>query len=844
MRIVFTLTITAALPFFTAPAEARQSQADRPSDRPAARALNPDANPLAALNDELKRVLAAAGVPFSDEQERAIALMMEERRRASEELFGNLMDFRGGPTQGQEADRLRSAIEWMRGEYLRLLANYLTPEQDAAWQAHLTAKRSEPGPVERAASAASETQYVRLNNNVFTAENPGYGGGDGRGNFQGGGNNQGTEVIQRGGVGAWHGNAQFLIKDDALNARNAFAGNKPPYQERRLAADVSGPTVPGRLTTAIGFNQTKTENVTTIRATLPEGIYALGITRPNTFRNLQLRNVLQLADQHSVRTFARYATETSRDQGIGDFTLPERRYDQFRRQFGGGIFPFSALSSRSLLEFRLELFGNENENVPFSEAVQINVLDAFNRGGAQNRSETSNRNYQFGNLFTHVRGRVTLKTGIEGAYRQRRSVSTNNFGGAFTFSSLEAFLGGRPLTFRITRGNPRLEVSQLEMSGFLQADVTFTPQLSVLLGVRYDAQENLDDYDNIAPRLAVAYAPSPATVIRAGGGIFYDRFQIDMLQNQRRFSGTHQYEIVIDNPSYPDPFAGGTLRQTLPSVRVTDPHLAAPYNIVGMISLERTFFTNLLLTVTYDLQREYNRFRMRNLNAPYDATSPVLRACRPELPAEACVKPDPTRGHVFNLESTGREIRHALRLSARKRFSIFNGTVTYQLQRAHGDVQGGDGTLASDSYNLRADWGRAPWPLHTINGNLNARLPLGVFLNGAVSYNSGRYYTITTGRDDNRDSNVNDRPPGVPPNSLRGPQYLNWDFNLSKAFFFRRAPGSATSGTNMNVFVNMTNAFNHVHYGVPSGVMTSPNFRRSTSASNPREIEAGVRFQF
>ena len=47
-----------------------------------------------------------------------------------------------------------------------------------------------------------------------------------------------------------------------------------------------------------------------------------------------------------------------------------------------------------------------------------------------------------------------------------------------------------------------------------------------------------------------------------------------------------------------------------------------------------------------------------------------------------------------------------------------------------------------------------------------------------------------------------------------------------------------------NVFANMTNAFNHVHLGTPSGVMTSPNFRRITSAFDPREIEVGIRFQF
>jgi hypothetical protein len=197
----------------------------------------------------------------------------------------------------------------------------------------------------------------------------------------------------------------------------------------------------------------------------------------------------------------------------------------------------------------------------------------------------------------------------------------------------------------------------------------------------------------------------------------------------------------------------------------------------------------------------------------------------------------------MQLESTGRETRHGLRLSVRKRFSIFNGTLNYGLQRTHSDAQG-DVSTSTDAYNPRADWGRSQQPLHQMNGNLNASLPLGVFVSGSVTAHSGRYYTITTGNDDNRDSNVSDRPPGLAPNTERGPKYMSVDFNISKAFFLRRAPGSSTSGTNFNVFVNMTNAFNHVHYGTPSGVMTSPNFRRIYSASDPREIEMGVRFQF
>jgi hypothetical protein len=44
--------------------------------------------------------------------------MMEERLQASESLFGGLMDFRGGLTSGQQAERLQSAIGWLRNEFL------------------------------------------------------------------------------------------------------------------------------------------------------------------------------------------------------------------------------------------------------------------------------------------------------------------------------------------------------------------------------------------------------------------------------------------------------------------------------------------------------------------------------------------------------------------------------------------------------------------------------------------------------------------------------------------------------------------------------------------------------
>src|SRR6185503_10507738 len=103
----------------------------------------------------------------------------------------------------------------------------------------------------------AQTQYVRINNNAFTAEDGPYRfGQNGRGQ-------PATQVVDRGGAGAFHGNGQFLFKDESLNARNPFANNKPPYQERQANFDVSGAIIPRRLTTTFSGSQNEAKNVDT-----------------------------------------------------------------------------------------------------------------------------------------------------------------------------------------------------------------------------------------------------------------------------------------------------------------------------------------------------------------------------------------------------------------------------------------------------------------------------------------------------------------------------------------------------------------------------------------------------
>ena len=97
-------------------------------------------NPLDEIRDELMMVLEAAGVPFTAEQQKSVTFVLEESRRASEQLFGSVMDFSSGPPQGEQLDRAMAAIKWMNEDFAKRIRNYLTPEQLAAWDAHVKSR--------------------------------------------------------------------------------------------------------------------------------------------------------------------------------------------------------------------------------------------------------------------------------------------------------------------------------------------------------------------------------------------------------------------------------------------------------------------------------------------------------------------------------------------------------------------------------------------------------------------------------------------------------------------------------------------------------------------------------
>ena len=783
-------------------------------------------NPVDELKDHLTQALKEARIPLTSDQERQLVLLIEEERQAAENLFGETWDFSQGPPQGEQSDQALAGIRWMYDQLTNRVPAYMTVAQRAAWESyqsdHDVAFYVEEDSADDAAQSG-RIQQIRVTNNAFNVETATANGT--RALHERGAR---TEVIERGGVGAFHGNFAGTFQDESLNARNPFARNNPPYYERTIDGNISGPIIRDRLTLNFTVSDNKQENVGTVKAETPTGPFSLGVTRPTLNRYYDLKGVLQLADAHSLNIGFQYATRDSKNENVGDFALPERASRTQTQDYMVDLREISILSERTVHDIRFIWRQDHSETNPFSNATGIIVKDAFTGGGAQNQSRVDGNEYELSNLIYFTGEKLTMRSGFQMLHRRERSISEENFHGEFTFSDLASYRAGTPLQYRVTCCDPWFKLSHTQVGLFSQNDFKLSNTFTLMLGVRYQIQTNIRDRNNVDPRIGFAYALGNETVIRGGFGIFSQRVGFNTIANSR-LDGKRVYEIRIDNPGWPDPFASGSIRPR--SRRQIDPNIKMPYYPVGQISVERSLPNNLFVTLGYEFVRAIRPTRTRDINAPLPGTG---------------IRPNPNEGQVLQWQSSGLSTYHHLRASMRQRFSIVVVSANYRYMHGLSDQEDRRGRrgvwVPVDSYDLRKEWGNTVDPRHIFSASVNARLPLDVYLTTVIEARSGGFYTISTGKDDNGDGVSNDRPPGVLKNSEVGPNYFDVGFNFSKAFELNPAAGSA--GPQMNVFANLSNAFNMPHPGLPSGVVTSPFFMRSFNATSPRTIEFGMRFQF
>src|SRR5947207_7654540 len=342
-------------------------------------AQSTDRNPVDVLKERAAQALSAANVPLTPEQEKQLAIAIEDEHQAAENLFGTVWDFTNGPPQGEDQDRMLAGIQWMSDDFAKRLPSYMTDPQRAAWEKYQSGIAPETQG-ERKEASKTRIQQIRVTNNAFNVET---GTSTGAGGLTAGGAK--TEVLERGGAGAWHGNFMSIFKDNALNARNPFVQNRPPFYERTINANISGPVIRNRLTLNFTGIDDLAQNNDTVRAQLPDGLFTLGVTHPILNRSYNLKGVWQIAEAHSLNLGYTYASTDSKNENPSDFVLPERASHTQISNSTIDLREISILSERSVHDVHFTMTKDHKSTVPSSEALSVIVKDAFTAGGAQNR---------------------------------------------------------------------------------------------------------------------------------------------------------------------------------------------------------------------------------------------------------------------------------------------------------------------------------------------------------------------------------------------------------------------------------------------------------------------------
>jgi hypothetical protein len=388
-------------------------------------------------------------------------------------------------------------------------------------------------------------------------------------------------------------------------------------------------------------------------------------------------------------------------------------------------------------------------------------------------------------------------------------------------------LGGGASQFSINTGNSRTSGNQIDLGAFFGDDWKMRPNLTLSLGLRYETQTNIHDWTDFAPRIGIAWAPGAGSgggraksVIRAGFGIFYDRFALANVLTAERYNGTVQQQYFVTNPDfYPIVPPVSSLPGPLPSSTIQEisPTLRAPYLMQWAVAFERQLPFNTTVAVTYTNSHGLHLLRSRDINAPLPGTYD------PNVP-DSGVYPFGRRGLVVLMESSGLYNQNQVILNVNSKLnSKISLTGNYVYGHAMSDTDGLS-SFPPNPYVMEGEYGPAAIDMrHRVSLAGTITTKWGIRFNPFITASTGPPFDITTGQDFYGTTLFNARPafatdptktgvvqtpyglldpnpapgePLVPRNYGRGPGQIMLNMRVGRTFTFGSREGRAPVSTN------------------------------------------------
>ena len=503
------------------------------------------------------------------------------------------------------------------------------------------------------------------------------------------------------------------------------------------------------------------------------------------------------------------------------------------------------------------------------------------------------------NQFSWFKGNHQLKFGadIRRYYFGGLSAATNQF----RFNGFSAF--GQPQTLNgladMFLGTGSISISfggdltgnshKTEFAWYVQDDWKITPNLTLNYGLRWEwygriieegneqsnwepgcncfvvagedgTSEQLvkDDWNNFAPRFGFAYRPlgSETTVIRAGGGIFYDNQQ---RHNFFQMTNSPFGDVRIGIGTIDDPF-GVAFPNVLPFAIPVD--YRDTYAEHWNFGIQKEILPETVLDVAYVGNHVLKAQRLRNVNSAGDFAG---------------------FGPILMLEQAGSSIFHSLQVRAERRFSNRLALISSYTWGHAIDDRPGEGFASQadpanpfqDNNNARADRADADFDVrHRYTLSFVYQLPDTSYegmaghllndwnMNSILTLQAGRPFTIHLPNRTVRPDVVPDVDPvasnqgpdnwinaaaftspagplgNLGRNTARGPALRVLDFSIVKKF-------PIAEDRELQFRTEIFNLTNTPNFGLPDQEFGSGNFGViSSTVTSGRQIQFGLRYEF
>jgi len=285
--------------------------------------------------------------------------------------------------------------------------------------------------------------------------------------------------------------------------------------------------------------------------------------------------------------------------------------------------------------------------VTFTPPGESSTTQVF--GSTTSSSDRKENRWQFQETFNYILGSHSIRVGGDIQRINTEFIDRFDSTGTYRYGSFAFFAGNSVSSFQQNFNNIS-EVKNTYLGVFLQDDWRIRPNLTLSYGLRYERETVVDDNNNFGPRFAVAWNPfkkGEKTVIRFGGGIFYNRVLLRTIDDFTSTSNTLRFDsgslnvptgTTIDanivrnflSTQVPNPltlqtlvpvnatqsFTVERLSRSSTEFRSLDPDIKIPESYQFNVGFEREIFKGIVFETNVTYNKTAHLWREFNPNAP------------------------------------------------------------------------------------------------------------------------------------------------------------------------------------------------------------------------------------